>query len=112
MSKVDYTKISVIKGHCTFLTKAFTMPYGDNKENPQLTAERKRRQNIAECMEQLKDLIPMNSNRPDIQQATVLANTVKYIQNVTRLLEELEEKEENEEERRRIRQLLLKFQEK
>jgi hypothetical protein len=110
MSTVHYSKISVITGQRTFLTKACTMPYGDNKENPQLTAERKRRQNIAECMEQLKELIPSNSNRPDIQQATVLANTVTYIQNVTKLLEEIEANEENEEERRKIRSLLLKFQ--
>jgi hypothetical protein len=77
----------------------------ENISNNQIP-ERKRRQAIAECFETLKDLIPDNSKRPDIQQAAVLANTVNYIENVTQLLKEIERNETDPVQVLKIRTLL------
>jgi hypothetical protein len=92
----------------TLLQRVSSKMVSTDSENTltQQTAERKRRQAIAECMQVLKDLIPDNSKRPDIQQVTVLANTVNYIQNVSQLLREIEAQETDQEQRMKIRALL------
>ncbi|KAJ3309563.1 putative serine/threonine-protein kinase iks1 [Boothiomyces sp. JEL0838] len=52
--------------------------------------ERKRRERIAHCMQQLKTMVPSNRNQDYLQKLTILENTVKYIRE---LQEKVDQKE-------------------
>ncbi|KAJ3272447.1 hypothetical protein HDV01_005516 [Terramyces sp. JEL0728] len=52
--------------------------------------ERKRRERIANCMLQLKTMVPSNRNQDYLQKLTILENTVKYIRE---LQEKVDQKE-------------------
>jgi hypothetical protein len=93
----------------TVQNSSLQMPYNE-KINPQLNAERRKRQHATECIEQLKDLIPVNSHMPGLPQATILENTVQYIRQVTQLLQELERTETDDQEKCKIRQLLASLE--